>query len=102
MQAPRFDLNLLLVFEAILQTKSTTLAAAHLGLTQGAVSNSLNRLRSALGDPLFVRTAAGMTPTPRALEISRPLQDSIGLIREALGSIPSSTLPAPTAAFAST
>lgn len=77
----RFDLNLLLIFEAVLETKSTTHAAAHLGLTQSAVSNALNRLRSALGDPLFVKTPQGMMPTPRALEISMPLKDAIERLR---------------------
>jgi DNA-binding transcriptional LysR family regulator len=85
MSTPRIDLNLLLVFEAVLETKSTTLAAAHLGLTQSAVSNALNRLRSALGDPLFVRTSEGMLPTPRATEISLPVKDSIERIRTTLG-----------------
>jgi len=85
MSPPRIDLNLLLVFEAVLETKSTTLAAAHLGLTQSAVSNALNRLRSALGDPLFVRTSEGMLPTPRAAEISLPVKDSIERIRTTLG-----------------
>jgi DNA-binding transcriptional LysR family regulator len=88
MSPPRIDLNLLLVFEAVLETKSTTLAAAHLGLTQSAVSNALNRLRSALGDPLFVRTSEGMLPTPRASEISLPVKDSIERIRAALGHAP--------------
>jgi DNA-binding transcriptional LysR family regulator len=88
MSPPRIDLNLLLVFEAVLETKSTTLAAAHLGLTQSAVSNALNRLRAALGDPLFVRTSEGMLPTPRATEISLPVKDSIERIRAALGHAP--------------
>jgi DNA-binding transcriptional LysR family regulator len=81
---PRFDLNLLLVFEAVLASRSTTRAGAHLGLTQSAVSNSLNRLRTALGDPLFVRTPEGMMPTPRALEISLPLKEAIERIRSTL------------------
>jgi DNA-binding transcriptional LysR family regulator len=81
---PRFDLNLLLVFEAVMASRSTTRAGAHLGLTQSAVSNALNRLRTALGDPLFVRTPEGMMPTPRALEISLPLKDAIERIRSTL------------------
>ena len=85
MAPPRIDLNLLLVFDAILETKSTTLAAARLGLTQPAVSNALNRLRKSLGDPLFVRTSEGMVPTPRGVEISRPLKESIDRIRLTLG-----------------
>ena len=88
MSAPRLDLNLLLVFEAILETRSTTLAAARLGLTQSAVSNALNRLRGSLGDPLFVRTSEGMVPTPRGVDISGPLKESIDRIRLTLGHHP--------------
>lgn len=86
-QTNRLDLNLLLVFEAVLQTKSVTAAGAQLGLTQSAASNALNRLRSTLGDPLFVRTSEGMVPTPRAQEIAGPLRESIERIRQAMGSI---------------
>ena len=54
------DLNLLRVFDAIFQTRSVTIAATNLHLTQPAVSKQLNRLREVLGDPLFVRTNDGM------------------------------------------
>lgn len=87
-QTNRLDLNLLLVFEAVLQTKSVTAAGAQLGLTQSAASNALNRLRSTLGDPLFVRTSEGMVPTPRAQEIAGPLRESIERIRQAMGQHP--------------
>lgn len=46
--------------------RSVTRAAARLALTQPAVSGMLNRLRDSFGDPLFVRTSRGVTPTPRA------------------------------------
>lgn len=88
MTAQRIDLNLLLVFEAVMATRSTTLAAADLGLTQSAVSNALNRLRGALDDPLFVRIAQGMAPTPRATEISAPLLAALEQIRATLGHHP--------------
>src|ERR1043166_8911505 len=65
--ANRLDLNLLRVFGALLETRSVTIAASTLGLTQSAVSNQLARLRDAFDDPLFVRTSEGMVPTPRAL-----------------------------------
>jgi DNA-binding transcriptional LysR family regulator len=73
MNAPHFttlDLNLLRVFEALLEEQSVTRAATRLGLTQSAVSHALNRLRYALGDELFVRTPDGMRATPRASEIA--------------------------------
>src|SRR5258708_39966848 len=61
-----FDLNLLRVFDAILQTRSVTTAASNLHLTQPAVSKQLNRLREVPEDPLFVRTNDRMAPTPLA------------------------------------
>ncbi len=64
------DLNLLRVFEALLEEGSVTRAAQKLGLTQSAVSHALNRLRYALGDELFVRAPDGMRATPHAAEIA--------------------------------
>lgn len=66
---PALDLNLLRVFDALLQEGGVTRAGARLGLTQSAVSHALNRLRFSLQDELFVRTSAGMAPTARAMEI---------------------------------
>ncbi|MBR0754346.1 LysR family transcriptional regulator [Bradyrhizobium jicamae] len=84
MNSNRIDLNLLRVFDVILKTRSITVAAATLGLTQSSVSNALGRLRDALGDPLFVRTSEGMIPTPLAEEIARPIQESISRIHRTL------------------
>jgi DNA-binding transcriptional LysR family regulator len=81
MNANRLDLNLLRVFGAILDTRSVTIAASTLGLTQSAVSNQLARLREAFDDPLFVRTSEGMVPTPRALAIADPIRKSLVAIR---------------------
>jgi len=66
MKCARFDLNLLLVFDAVARTGSVTAAAAHLSLNQPAVSHALNRLRDIVGDPLFVRSRNALVPTPRA------------------------------------
>lgn len=84
MNPNRIDLNLFKVFDAILQTQSVTVAASNLGLTQSTVSNALNRLRDALGDPLFVRTTDGMMPTPRAEEIAGPIRETMAQLRQAL------------------
>jgi DNA-binding transcriptional LysR family regulator len=75
------DLNLLLVFEAILQTQNVTAAAERNGLTQSAMSNALGRLRQHFDDPLFVSTRNGMLPTPRAVELTRPLLQALTLVR---------------------
>jgi DNA-binding transcriptional LysR family regulator len=81
MNPNRLDLNLLRVFDAILETRSVTTAASALSLTQSAVSNQLARLRDAFDDPLFVRTSEGMVPTPRAMAIAEPIRKSLLAIR---------------------
>ena len=80
----RLDLNLLLVFRALLQERSVTRAAQRLFLGQPAVSGALKRLRAAFGDELFVRTPHGMEPTPRALELSRQIEPLLLTVHRAL------------------
>lgn len=63
---PAFDLNLLKVFAAVHQSRQVTAAAQNLDMTPSAVSNALTRLRSHVGDQLFVRTQRGVVPTPYA------------------------------------
>ena len=64
------DLNLLRVFDALIEEGSVTRAGARLGLTQSAVSHALNRLRALMGDELFVRSTRGVRPTARASDIA--------------------------------
>jgi DNA-binding transcriptional LysR family regulator len=64
------DLNLLRVFDALMEEGSVTRAGARLGLTQSAVSHSLNRLRTLMEDDLFVRGPRGIRPTARASDIA--------------------------------
>jgi DNA-binding transcriptional LysR family regulator len=71
------DLNLLLVFEAILRERSVVKAAGRLHLSQPAISHALNRLRRQLKDQLFVRTPAGMMPTPRAEQLALPVRRAL-------------------------
>jgi DNA-binding transcriptional LysR family regulator len=78
------DLNLLLVFDVIYRVRSTTRAAEQLHLTQPAVSNALKRLREQFDDVLFVKTAAGMEPTPRADGIAKFLDEGFASIRLAV------------------
>jgi DNA-binding transcriptional LysR family regulator len=80
----RLDLNLLRVFDAIYQTRSVTIAASNLHLTQPAVSKHLNRLREVLEDPLFVRTSDGMAPTPRAEGIAGPIRKALSEVRNTI------------------
>jgi DNA-binding transcriptional LysR family regulator len=78
------DLNLLKVFLAVYEHRRTTLAAEGLDLTQPAVSQALGRLRSALGDPLFVRSRDRMEPTPLARDLIGPVRDALGTIGAAV------------------
>lgn len=72
----RVDLNLLVVFEVLMETRSVTATAEKIGRTQSAVSHSLSRLREQLGDPLLVLVGGKMQPSPFAemiVEDVRPL-----------------------------
>ena len=80
----RLDLNLLHVFNAIYQTRSVSVAASNLHLTQPAVSKQLNRLREFLEDPLFVRTNDGMSPTPRATALAGPIRQALSEVGNAI------------------
>ena len=77
------DLNLLLVFSAMLRERSVTRAANALFLGQPAVSAALARLREATGDKLFVRGAGGMEPTVRALELAEQIKPALETIESA-------------------
>lgn len=78
------DLNLLVVLEALADTRSVTATAERVGLTQSATSHALARLRTTLGDPLFVRSRAGLVPTERALALAGPLRDALDRLRRAV------------------
>jgi len=75
------DLNVLVVFAAMLQHQSVTRAGQALNLSQPAMSAALAKMRIQLGDPLFVRTGHGMRPTPRALQLSEPVQKLLEIVR---------------------
>jgi DNA-binding transcriptional LysR family regulator len=78
------DLNLLVVFDALMRTRSVTLAGEKVGLSQSSTSNALQRLRTAFGDPLFVRTPKGMEPSALALELEAPLRSALDQLRRAV------------------
>jgi DNA-binding transcriptional LysR family regulator len=78
------DLNLLTVFDAIMQERSVTRAGARLGLSQPAMSHALTRLRHMLKDELFVRSPKGMIPTPRAEQLAVPVRAALDGFQQAL------------------
>ncbi|ENW98278.1 hypothetical protein F900_03230 [Acinetobacter modestus] len=70
----RIDINLYPLFIAIFEQKSISKAAQLLCISQSAVSHALQRLRTQLGDDLFVRSGQKMLPTPYAEQIYQPIQ----------------------------
>ena len=81
------DLNLLLVFDAVMRERNVTRAAERVGLSQPALSNALPRLRGHLKDELFVRSPEGMRPTPRALDLAGPIREALASLEHALDPI---------------
>jgi DNA-binding transcriptional LysR family regulator len=88
------DLNLLRVFDALIEARSATRAGERLGLSQSAISHALNRLRYALKDELFVRGPDGMRATERAAEIAPRLRQ--GLLQLELALAPNEFDPSQT------
>ena len=78
------DLNLLVVFDAIMRERSVTRAGQRLGLSQPAMSHALTRLRHMLKDELFVRSPNGMVPTPRAEELATPVRTALDGLQQSL------------------
>ncbi len=78
------DLNLLRLFDAVWRTRSVSLAAKQLGLSQPAASQGLARLRHALGDALFERSGAGVRATPKADRLAQAVQSALATLEEAL------------------
>lgn len=80
----QIDLNLLVVFDRLLAERRVSRAAETLGLTQPAVSNALARLRKLFGDELFLRTPAGMAPTPFAEQLAEPVGYALAAIHSGI------------------
>jgi len=70
----KLDGDILRTFLIILEESSVSKAAVRLNVTQSAVSHALSKLRDTLGDPLFVRSGQGLTPTETAISLKEPVQ----------------------------
>ncbi|MEO9684018.1 MAG: LysR family transcriptional regulator [Tateyamaria sp.] len=64
------DGKTLRLFLAVFDLESVTRAAEHLGISQSAVSHSLDKLRRCLNDPLFTKSGRGIIPTYLATQIA--------------------------------
>ena len=76
------DLNLLVVFDAIMTECSITGAANRIGMTQPAVSNAVARMRLIWNDPLFVKQGRGIRPTPYAESLWQQTRNPLLEIRQ--------------------
>jgi DNA-binding transcriptional LysR family regulator len=79
-----FDLNLLVVFEALWRERHVTRAARRVGMSQSALSHALKRLRLQFDDELFQPSPRGMLPTPRAQALANPVGDALAMLRQEL------------------
>ncbi len=82
------DLNLLEVLHAALQAGSVTGAASRLGISVGAASHALDRLRAEMGDPVMVRAGKSMVLTPRAESLRETVERLLFEARAVLRSAP--------------
>lgn len=84
MDLRRYDLNLLVTLEALLDEGGVTGAARRLNLSQSAVSAALERLREVFSDPLLVRVGNGMEATPFARRVQGPIKTALASVSLAL------------------
>ncbi|MDK6764950.1 transcriptional regulator LeuO, partial [Klebsiella aerogenes] len=78
------DLNLLTVFDAVMQEQNITRAAHTLGMSQPAVSNAVSRLKVMFNDELFVRYGRGIQPTARAYQLFGSVRQALQLVQNEL------------------
>lgn len=82
----RADLNLLTLFEVVLEEGHVGRAAERMHITPSAVSHGLGRLRRLLNDPLFLKTPRGVVPTARAMELASPISEVLARARSVISS----------------
>ncbi|HWU01130.1 MAG TPA: LysR family transcriptional regulator [Novosphingobium sp.] len=84
MRFKNLDLNLLVLFAALMETRSVTRSAERLGLTQPAASAALRRLRAYFGDEMLVQVGKRMHPTPFAEALYPQIQRSLQSVEQAI------------------
>lgn len=84
MELGDIDLNQLVLFQHLMTERRVSKVAEKMGLTQPAVSNTLAKLRRQFNDELFVRTPAGMVPTPFAEQLAAPVAQALALIHSGI------------------
>lgn len=82
----RIDLNLLVLFDTVLQERHVARAAERLNLSASAVSHGIRRLRETFNDPLFLKQPKGVAPTERALAMAEPVAQILAQVRQIVAS----------------
>src|SRR5687768_5722774 len=82
----RVDLNLFVLFEAVLEERHVGHAAERLKLSPSAISHGLGRLRRLLNDPLFLKHPKGVVPTARATALAEPIARVLAQARQVVAS----------------
>lgn len=78
----KVDLNLIVIFDAIMREQSITIAAEQLAMTQPSVSKAVSRMRYAWRDPLFIKQGRGICPTPYAKQLWLQIADPLSHISQ--------------------
>lgn len=78
------ELNLLMVFDAVMTERSITRAADRLAMTQPAVSNAVSRMRSVWKDELFVKDGRNIQPTVYAQNLWNQVKHPLGQLADAV------------------
>ncbi len=78
------DLNLLTVFDVVMQEQNITRAAHILGMSQPAVSNAVARLKIMFNDELFIRYGRGIQPTARSYQLFGAIRQALQLVQNEL------------------
>ncbi len=89
MHLNKFDLNLLIALNALLQEKNVTRAAERVFVSQPAMSAALQKLRDYFRDQLLIRVGREMELTPRGLSLVEPVRDALLHVQATLGTQPS-------------
>jgi molybdate transport repressor ModE-like protein len=79
------DLNLLVIFDAVMTEKSISAAARKVGMSPSAASHALQRLRATFNDRLVERTPHGMQPTRRAMDLIKPVREALRQLQRGIG-----------------
>ncbi len=83
-----FEVKQLQLLDVLHSTRSVTKTAERLGQTQPTISTWLKQIRDKVGDPLFIRTAKEMNPTPRADQIVEKARAILEAMRQLSGDVP--------------